>query len=99
MTRLDLPSGIWYNSIMGKLEFNWDGEELTITQCDKMKISPQICDTCEHRFKCFTERVKPSSAKVSSAKAPRLSDMLKEIQVKFESGEQHRTNNINGGGD
>ena len=68
---------------MGKLEFNWNGEELIIGQCDKMKTSPQECELCKHRFVCFTERVEPNDTQISSTKTPKLSDMLRDIQVKF----------------
>lgn len=62
------------------LEFKWDGDELVITRCDKMKSTPQECNTCEHRFVCFTERIEPNNIKITSAKIPKLSDMLKELE-------------------
>jgi len=64
----------------GKLEFKWNGEELVIKQCDKMKTSSQECDTCKYRFVCFTERVKPDDTKVSSKKVTRLSDIMKAVE-------------------
>ena len=63
----------------GKLEFNWNGEELVIKQCDKMKTSPKECETCDNRFVCFTVRVKPDDTEVSSKKVTRLSDIIKAV--------------------
>ena len=64
----------------GKLEFKWNGEELVIKQCDKMKTSPNECETCNNRFVCFTVRVKPDDTEVSSKKTARLSDIMKAVE-------------------
>lgn len=64
---------------MGKLDLQWNGDELIIKQCDKMKTAPHECDECEKRFVCFTERVKPNDKKVSSKLVTRLSDIMKEV--------------------
>jgi len=69
---------------VSKLEFNWDGKELVIKQCDKIKTAPQSCNACKYRFQCFTERIKTNDARVSSAEVTKLSDILKDIQVKFD---------------
>jgi len=65
---------------MGKLEFKWNGEELIVKQCDKMKTSPHECETCNSRFVCFTVRIKPDDTKVSSKDTPRLSDIMKAVE-------------------
>lgn len=64
----------------GKLDFEWDGEELVIQQCDKMKTAPHKCETCKHRFVCFTERVKPDGIKISSKHFAHLDDIIKVIE-------------------
>lgn len=67
--------------IMGRLDVQWDGHDVTIGQCNKMKTDPEYCNDCRHRFYCFTVRVMPDDTKISSADVPRLSDMMKELQV------------------
>ena len=44
-----------------------------------MKTSPESCNTCEHRFKCFTVRTKQNDKEVSSKSVPYLSDIMKEV--------------------
>jgi len=65
---------------MGKLEFDWNDTELIVKQCNKMKTSSLECDTCKHRFVCFTERVEPNDTEVSSKEVTRLSDIMKAVE-------------------
>lgn len=62
------------------LRFDWNGKELIIKQCNKMKTHPHECETCSSRFICFTERTKYSDAEISSASTQKLSDILKELE-------------------
>jgi hypothetical protein len=69
---------------MGKLHFEWKEGQLIISQCDKIKTDPNQCNECKHRFQCFTERPKPSSARLNTGQIPELSKLLKEIEIAFD---------------
>ena len=73
---------------MGKLHFEWtENGHLVIKQCDCIKTDPKKCDACQHRFNCFTERVKPNGAVLSTASYPKFDDLLKRMTMEFDEQE------------
>ncbi len=79
---------------MGKLDFKWDEKgNLVIGQCDKMTTNAVDCDTCQHRFQCFTVRTKPNSTTVSTAQILKLSELLKQIDMTFDTNDERNGGN------